>query len=101
MLFRSLPQARAALCQGGIIARLSRDVLDNSVVIAGPSESARSGDQRKFISNGETYCDDHLTPEVMDLIVGTYEVQTWDKRSRRLGLLNFSFYLSCTSPEYV
>ena len=77
-----LPQARAALCQGGIIARLSRDVLDNSVVIAGPSESARSGDQRKFISNGETYCDDHLTPEVMDLIVGTYEVQTWDKRSR-------------------
>jgi hypothetical protein len=77
-----LPQAHAALCQGGIIARLSCDVLDNSVVMAGPSESAQSGDQRKFISNGEIYCDDCLTSEVMDLIVGAYEVQTWDKQSR-------------------
>jgi hypothetical protein len=94
-----LPQARAALCQGGIIARLSRDVLDNSVVMAGPSESAQSGDQRKFISNGEIYCDDCLTSEVMDLIVGAYEVQTWDKQSRRLGLLDFSLYHFCTSPN--
>ena len=83
-----LPQARAALCKGGIITRLSRDVLDNSVVLASPSESARSGNQRKFICDGETYCDDHLTPEVMDLIAGTYQVQTLDKG--RPGSLDFS-----------
>jgi len=92
-----LPQARAALCKGGIIARLSRDVLDNSVVLAGPSESARSGNQRKFICDGETYCDDHLTPEVMDLIVGTYKVQTLD--NGRLGSLDFFPFYFCTSPN--
>jgi hypothetical protein len=76
-VFNRFPQVRAALCSGGIITHLSRDILDDLEVLAGPSESALAGGQRIFVSDGETYCDDQLTPEMLDLIVGCYRVQTY------------------------
>ena len=73
------PHGRAALCVGGIVARLAREALPNSAVLAGPSEAALRGERRVLVSNKEYLCDDDISPQVMDLICGVYHVKTGNK----------------------
>lgn len=73
---RSHPNARAALCAGGIIARLAREEMSNVAVLSGPSEAALNGEQTVRTSGNDRFCDDGISPEVMDLVCGVYEVET-------------------------
>lgn len=69
-------EGRAALCCGGIVARLARETLPSSVVYAGPSEGAYKGSQKIFSDGKTLFVDDNLSEEAMDLICGTYRVET-------------------------
>ena len=71
--------ARAALCAGGIVARLAREEMSNVAVLSGPSEAALNGEQTVFTSGDDRFCDDMIPPEVIDLICGVYEVETGQK----------------------
>ena len=73
---RSHPNAHAALCAGGIIARLAREEMSNVAVLSGPSEATLNGEQTVRTSGNDRFCDDGISPEVMDLVCGVYEVET-------------------------
>ena len=73
---RSQPHGPLALREGGIIARLAREVLPNSTALSGPSSEALSGCHARFISNGEIYVEDEFLKAKFGLICGTYEVHT-------------------------
>ena len=75
----SHPNARAALCAGGIAACLAREEMSNVAVLSGPSEAALNGKQRILTSGDDHFCDDRISPEIMDLICGVYEVETGQK----------------------
>ena len=75
----SHPTARAALCAGGIVARLAREGMSNVAVLSGPSEAALNGEQKVLTSGDDRFCDDMISPEVMDLICGVYKVETGQK----------------------
>ena len=75
----SHPNARAALCAGGIVARLAREVMSNVAVLSGPSEAALNGEQTVLTSGNDRFCDDTILPAVMDLICGVYEVETGER----------------------
>jgi hypothetical protein len=68
--------ARRALCEGGIIARLARESMSNTLVFQGPSEEALEGKCSIFASPDGIMVDDHLPQDVKDLICGTYIVKT-------------------------
>jgi hypothetical protein len=70
------PQGRHALCYGGIVARLARETLPDSVVFAGPSYSALQGKQATFHDGEDMLVDDQLTDQDLDLICGSYVVET-------------------------
>lgn len=70
------PHGRRALCHGGIVARLARDVIPSSLVLQGPSQSALDGAQGFFMDGMQTFVDDQLTPEELDYICGTYGLAT-------------------------
>jgi len=71
--------ARAALCVGGIVARLAREVLSGVVALSGPSQAALDGNQRVLTSNEEHFCDDEISETIADLICGVYHVETGNK----------------------
>jgi hypothetical protein len=73
------PHARAALCAGGIVARLARESLSAVAVLSGPSQSALEGKQVVLTWNGQHFCDDTVSEVDTDLICGVYEVETGDK----------------------
>ena len=73
------PQGRRALCYGGIVARLAREILPDSVVLAGPSYSALQGQQETLHDGGDLFVDDQLSDRDLDLICGTYEVKTSER----------------------
>jgi hypothetical protein len=75
----SHPNAHAALCAGGIAARLVWEGMSNVAVLSGPSEAVLNGEQRVLTSGDDRFCDDEISPEVMDLICGVYEVETGQK----------------------
>jgi hypothetical protein len=75
----SRPHARAALCVGGIVARLAREQMANVVALSGPSEAALDGEQRVLTGGGDLLCDDEISEDVMDFICGVYEVETGHK----------------------
>jgi hypothetical protein len=64
------------LREGGIIARLAREVLPNSNALSGPSPEALSGRRARFIYSNEIYVDDNFLPEELGLICGTYALGT-------------------------
>jgi len=68
--------ACAALCAGGIVARLAREVMSNVTVLSGPTEAALNGEEKVLTSGDDHFCDDTIPPEVMDLICGVYEVES-------------------------
>ncbi|KAF4582619.1 hypothetical protein EYR40_002542 [Pleurotus pulmonarius] len=72
-VFLRTPRGRAAIAMGGIIWRLSRDVVDIADVLAGPTEQATIW-TRTNCSDDEAYVDDALTEYELDLIIGNYKV---------------------------
>ena len=68
--------ARRALSVGGLIARLARDVLPVSAILAGPSQDALEGKQDVLCCGDEVYVDDGLPEEVMQMMCGTYAQET-------------------------
>lgn len=73
---QSHPYARRALCEGGIIARLARESMSDTLVFQGPSEEALEGKCSVFASPDGIMVDDHLPQDIKDLICGTYNVKT-------------------------
>jgi hypothetical protein len=69
---RSQPHGPLALREGGIIARLAREVLPNSNALSGPSSDALNGHRARFIYGDEIYVDDRFLEEELGLICGTY-----------------------------
>jgi len=67
------PQGRRALCYGGIVAHLARETLPDSAVFTGPSYKAC---QETLEEGGDLLVDDRLSDRDLDLICGTYEVET-------------------------
>jgi hypothetical protein len=53
--------------------------MSNVAVLSGPSEAVLNGEQRVLTSGDDRFCDDEISPEVMDLICGVYEVETGQK----------------------
>lgn len=72
----SYPCARRALSVGGILARLAREVLPVSAILAGPSQDALDGNQDILVCNGEIFVDDGLSEETKKMLGGTYEQQS-------------------------
>jgi hypothetical protein len=70
------PHGRRALMYGGIVARLARETLSDSVVLAGPSYQALQGQQAIFGEGKDTLVDDQLSEDDLDFICGTYVVET-------------------------
>ena len=73
---QSHPYVRRALCEGGIIARLARESMSDTLVFQGPSEEALEGKCSVFAFPDQVMVDDHLPQDVKDLICGTYTVKT-------------------------
>jgi hypothetical protein len=73
---QSHPYARRALCEGGIIARLARESMSDTLVFQGPSEEALEGKCDIFASLGGIMVDDYIPQDVKDLICGTYIMKT-------------------------
>jgi hypothetical protein len=77
---RSQSHGPLALRQGGIIARLAREVLPNSNALSGPSSEALSGHRARFIYGDEIYVDDSFSEEELGLICGTYVLGNSNRR---------------------
>jgi hypothetical protein len=73
---QSHPYARRALCEGGIIARLARESMSDTLVFQGPSEEALEGKCSVFATREGIMVDDHLSQDIKDFICGTYTVMT-------------------------
>ncbi|KAF8961285.1 hypothetical protein BDZ97DRAFT_1664433 [Flammula alnicola] len=69
----SCDSARRALSVGGVIARLAREVLPVSAILAGPSQDALKGNQDVLICDGEVFVDDGLSTATKKMLCGTYE----------------------------
>ncbi|KAF9488741.1 hypothetical protein BDN71DRAFT_1402836 [Pleurotus eryngii] len=72
-VFLRTPRGRAAISTGGIIWRLSHNIVDIGDVLAGPTEQATIW-TRTAVSDDEAYVDDALNEYELDLIVGNYKV---------------------------
>jgi hypothetical protein len=79
---RSQPHGPLALREGGIIARLAREVLSNSDALLGPSSEALSGRGAKFVYNDKIYVEDTFSEAELGLICGTYTLSTNARRRR-------------------
>lgn len=67
------PAIRHALASGNLLSRFARAILPNSVIYDGPSDEALDG--QLYVGRdqvGRVMVDDILTPEVCDLLCGTY-----------------------------
>ncbi|KAJ7668573.1 hypothetical protein DFH06DRAFT_982656 [Mycena polygramma] len=70
-------RGRAALCAGGVIGRLAREIVPDALVVIGPSDEVFDTGVRLWDGQGQTaYWDDSLTADEIDLICGVYVVAT-------------------------
>lgn len=67
------------LREGGIIARLAREVLPNSNSLSGPSSEALDGHRARFVCGDEIYVDDDILEPESRLICGSYVLAHNDK----------------------
>jgi hypothetical protein len=86
-VLKSKPFCRAALCMGGIVARLAREIIPITAALFGPSQDALEGSQQIMVSGGELFCDDKLSDTYTDLICGVYEIPTAHRSMYTLGSL--------------
>jgi hypothetical protein len=74
------PHARAALLKGGLIWRLAKEVLGDSMdeyALAGPSQSVvEFGDSFSVEAGRQELTDDTLSEQELDFICGLYKVYT-------------------------
>jgi hypothetical protein len=77
---RSQPHGPLALREGGIIARLAREVLPNSNALSGPSSEALSGQRAQFQYGDKIYVDDNFSEVELGLICGTYALGNQNAR---------------------
>ena len=82
-----------ALREGGIIARLAREVLPNINALSGPSSEALNGRGARFICGNEIYVDDTFSEVELGLLCGTYALGNPDPNAR--GGNEFTFFSSC------
>ena len=86
---RSQSHGPLALREGGIIARLAREVLPNSNALSGPSSDALSGHRARFIFGDEIYVDDNFLEDELGLICGTYVLGNQNvRRGNELSLFS-------------
>jgi len=69
---RSQSHGPLALREGGIIARLAREVLPHCNALSGPSSEALSGHCARFVCDDEIYVDDKFSDAELGLLCGTY-----------------------------
>jgi hypothetical protein len=71
---RSQPHGPLAfkLREGGIVARLAREVLPNSSALSGPSSEALAGHRARLVCDDKIYVEDEFTESEIRLICGTY-----------------------------
>ena len=92
----SLPQGCAALLQGGIISRITKEYLSVDGVLAGPSLEVtvhHVGYLGSLGTNGILYCDDELTENEIAAICGTYTLYT--------GKLVFLLYIVLSFDNFL
>ena len=87
---RSQPHGPLALREGGIIARLAREVLPYSNGLSGPSSEAlsRSGHHAQFVCNDQIYVEDEFSEDELGLICGTYVISTKTKGGENIFSFN-------------
>jgi len=69
---RSQPHGPLALREGGIIARLAREVLPNSNALSGPSSEALGGHRACLVCDDKIYVEDEFSDDELRLICGSY-----------------------------
>jgi len=74
--FLQLSHAHASLQSGGILWRLSVDVIGTEIALQGPSADAHVFGDIVTAPNGDQFVSDRLTDEEMDLLCGKYYVYT-------------------------
>ncbi|KAF9053501.1 hypothetical protein BJ165DRAFT_860537 [Panaeolus papilionaceus] len=75
----SRPFSRAALTRGGLIGRIARQYLGFDAVVNGPSSEVRvhfEGCTFPSEAPGTEYGDDHLTDQEVQILIGTYYMET-------------------------
>jgi len=82
---RSQSHGPLALREGGIIARLAREVLPNSNALSGPSSEALSGHHARYTYGDEIYVDDRFLDEELELICGTYVLEKHGVQSKKVS----------------
>ncbi|KAK1230334.1 hypothetical protein PQX77_006578, partial [Marasmius sp. AFHP31] len=89
-------RGKIALCQGGILARLAREVVGEDSVVDGPDSTTVFSTGRCFFAEGETgYWGDSLTEAEIDLICGVYYCATrWttDQRGNKFDNTHRSWF---------
>jgi hypothetical protein len=74
----SSPRGRAALLQGGLVARIARPYVNFDDVIRGPTNQVMHDGSVLQTRHGYGYWDDSLTKDELDIICGVYCVDTGD-----------------------
>jgi hypothetical protein len=82
--FRLQPHGPLALREGGIIARLAREVIQNSQALTGPSPLAMDGHRGRLVCDGTIYVDDQFSEAELGLICGTYALGNASDRGMRI-----------------
>jgi hypothetical protein len=85
---RSQPHGPLALREGGVIARLAREVLPNSDALSGPSSKALGGHRARFFYDDkpEIYVEDEFSEAELRLICGTYALADTSDNGMRIFL---------------
>ena len=81
---RAQPHGPFALREGGIIARLAREVLPNSNALSGPSSEALDGHSARFVCDDKIYVDDEFSEAELGLICGTYALGDMSDKGMRI-----------------
>lgn len=102
--FLATPRGRAALMAGGILGRLAREAAKENDVFVGPTDDVFvNGVCLSDMNTGTAYWDDGFTPVEIDLICGSYQIETGDSFCFfalvfRKKLINFAGQINKTSP---
>ena len=87
---RSQPHGPLALREGGIIARLAREVLPNWNALSGPSSKALGGHSARSVFDDkirpEIYVEDEFSEAELRLICGTYALANTSDNGMRIFL---------------
>ncbi|KAG7092093.1 hypothetical protein E1B28_008469 [Marasmius oreades] len=79
--FLRSPRGRIALLEGGIVARIAREVVDEETVVYGPDKfTVYTTGECFFEEDGVGYWGDVLTEEEIDLICGVYFCATKNQK---------------------